>query len=65
MKDRQFQLEWRLFPFKQNDIFWFKFKIDRQDAIEKRSKDEEYKKVVTVPEWKKTIMEKKAEDPNR
>ncbi len=30
MKDWQFQLEWRLFPFKQNDQhFFFKFKIDR------------------------------------
>ena len=37
----------------------------KSDAIDKRSKDEEYKKSATLPEWKKSLMEKRAEDPDR
>lgn len=37
----------------------------KEDAIERRSKEDEWKKTTTVPEWKKHLIDKRTEDPNR
>jgi hypothetical protein len=37
----------------------------KADAIDRKKKEEGWKKEVEVPDWKKQLMDKKAEDPNR
>ena len=38
----------------------------KHEAIERRNQEEEYRKMASIPEWKRQLIEnKKAEDPKR
>ena len=37
----------------------------KAEAMDRRNKEDEWKKEVAVPEWKKVLIDKKGEDPDR
>ena len=37
----------------------------KRDAVERRSHDQEVRKLASMPEWKRHLLEKKTEDPKR